>query len=83
MDEKIGSRVYGRRNYVIATAVVNDKVGIRYAGTMGKAGYGILSCYLKTMVERKYRWFYYTYKKDYEAALATLKALGAVEKVWW
>ncbi len=65
------SKTPGRRNWMIATKVIDGKLRIRYAGTMGR-GDLFTSCYLSEMVKYHYRWYYFTYKKDSENALAAI-----------
>ena len=77
--QSAGSKVTGKRNWMIATANVNEKLIIRYAGTKG-AGAWCESCFLTDIAKYNYRWFYFTYKKDYEKALKALKEAMENEK---
>lgn len=67
--ETIQSIVTSRRNYVIAT--YDGK--IFYKGGMGEAkNRSIFSCWLRDL--HHYRWYYFTYVKDFR------KAVEAIEK---
>lgn len=78
---KIISKLDGNKNWMIHTEVRNNKVYIRFAGRTGQ-GEIFRSCFLSDMAKYHYRWFYFTYKKDYKEALALLLANGAEPPLW-
>lgn len=74
------SKVEGRRNWVIHTAMIGNTPQIIFAGGMGEADRrGIFIVSLAEMGEKQYRWYYFTYKKDYLAAKKALIDLGFEE----
>lgn len=83
LDEAIISKLDGRRNWVIRveTNSNNERI-ISYHGSYGEARrWGYLSCMLRELGIRKIRWYKFTYKKDYKAALELLLAIG-VKNEW-
>lgn len=77
VEQKVFSKLDGRRNWMICTEVYDGKPRIRYHGTFGE-GEWCTTCYLSEMVDKHYRWFYFTYKKDYKEALKTLHDIGYI-----
>lgn len=72
MDERFGSKVYGRRNYIIVT----------YDKSFYKLGFGqakrlrLTNWYLKTIAEHNIHFFEFTYKKDCESCAEALTENG-------
>lgn len=79
--DKIVSNTPGRRNWLIRTEVSRKgELVIFYNGAYGRADdLGLLSERISYIAEHKVRWYKFTYKKDYEAALNALRAMGAKE----
>lgn len=83
VENTMRSKVDGRRNWVIRvetwhTTDGNSKRVITYRGGFGIASdRGYLGCFLREIGERKIRWYEFTYKKDYKAAVEKLLAAGA------
>lgn len=65
-DEAIGSKLNGRRNYVIRTDIWNGKICMINGTYKHLEENGWLCETLKHIVEHNTRWYYFTYKKDYE-----------------
>lgn len=78
---KVNSKIDGNRNWLIHTEIVNGQLRISYAGRPG-AGSAYQVCSLAEMAKYHYRWYYFTYKKDYKEAYDTLIASGAVYCGW-
>ena len=65
------SIITSRRNYVIKVFHEdNDMIH----GPMGQFPDSFFQCYLKDL--KKYDWYYFSKKKDYDNAVAELKAAG-------
>ena len=80
IENTIGSKVDGRRNWVIRMETWGEKRVIAYRGGFGKADRGgWLSARLTDIGEKKIRWYEFTYKKDYMAALNKIKEGGAYD----
>jgi hypothetical protein len=75
-EETLCSKVQGRRNWVIRTEFINNKMYVRYAGSFGGADrFGYLTESLQYMAEHHVRWYVFTYKKDYTETLNKLNPL--------
>lgn len=72
VDKALVSKIPGRKNWLIATEVIDGEMSIRYAGPAGR-GEWCTTCTLKEMTKYHYRWYYFTYKKDYDEALKLIK----------
>lgn len=83
IENTLQSKVPGRRNWVIRvetwhTNNGNSKRVITYRGGYGYAAdRGLLGCFLRDIGERHIRWYKFTYKHDYMAAVAKLTESGA------
>lgn len=79
VEGEICSKVSGRRNWILRVTHAYKYVDCGGAGRM-KAKH-MTSEFLKTIAERKIRWYEFTYKKD------LLKAVEAFEKkgykIYW
>ena len=77
MDEEnnIMSIIKGNRNWGIKTEIVPES-GKKYA-YIGRYGAlcrrGLMSELIKNIIKYHIRWFEYTYKKDFESAVAMLE----------
>lgn len=78
IENKIGSRVEGRRNWVIRVETLsNGKRIVSYCGGFGEAvREGWMSASLTKIGKKKIRWYEFTYKKDYMNALSKLADIG-------
>lgn len=77
---EVVSKVEGRRNWVIHTAMIDNTPQIVFAGGMGEADRRrIFVVPLAEMGKKQYRWYYFTYKKDYLAAKKALIDFGFEE----
>lgn len=82
ISEKIVSKLDGNKNWMIHTEINNGKPRIRFAGRKGQ-GEVFQTCFLSEMAKYHYRWFYFTYKKDYKKALEILLANGVEPPLWY
>ena len=71
----IVSKLNGKKNWMIHTEIDNEIPRIRFAGRAGQ-GEVFQTCFISQIAKYHYRWYYFTYKKDYDEALRTLLALG-------
>lgn len=74
--DKVMSKLDGNKNWIIHTEIKDGKIVIRFAGKKGQGEF-YQNCFLSEIVKYHYRWFYFTYKKDYKEALEMLLANGA------
>lgn len=87
VENTLRSKIPGRRNWVIRvetrhTNDSNSKRVITYRGGFGYAAdRGFLECFLREIGERRIRWYEFTYKRDYMAAIAKLTENG-VHDFW-
>jgi hypothetical protein len=73
-ENTLGSKVNGRRNYIIR---VEDNCKIVFAGMMGEARRrGETAEYIRYIILHHVRWYEFTYKKDFKEALDKLKEMG-------
>lgn len=76
-EKELHSVVNGKRNWFIRTAVKNGKLFVEYAGKYGNARW-LREESLKVIRENRVRFYVFTRKTDYLAALKALKALNPV-----
>jgi hypothetical protein len=79
--EKVVSKLDGNKNWMIHTEVIDGKPRIRFAGRTGQ-GELYRSCFVWEIQKYHYRWYYFTYKKDYKEALEALLSLGFEKPLW-
>ena len=74
-ENKDGSKVNGRRNWVIKTRMMNGRRVVVFHGSFGEAERkGLLEETLKRMAEYKIKWEYFTKKADFEKRLSEMEA---------
>lgn len=77
IDNELHSKVSGNRNWIIK--VENADSGnryITYAGRPGNASYFMQRGFITDIVKYKIRWYYFTYKKDFDEAIEKLTSIG-------
>lgn len=67
------SVVRGNRNWFIHVYIDDERI---HCGRPGNAGYNEFSCYLSDIP--KHRWYYFTYKKDFEKMLKIFEDNGYI-----
>ena len=73
VENTLGSKVDGRRNWAIRIEK-HGEVKVAYVGGFGKmAKRNLMGAYIRTIAKYQIRWFEYTYKKDFKAAVKTLE----------
>jgi len=83
VENTLHSKVDGRRNWVIRVETWTTTDGerkrvITYRGGYGFAcDHGFMGCFVREIGERNIRWYTFTYKKDYQAAVNALKIAKA------
>ena len=82
VENNLGSKVRGNKNWAIRVMTYSDdykpaEVG-RY-GTMNKLGY--LGASFKDIAKYQIRWYYFTYKKDFDEAVKKLEENGY--RIYW
>ena len=79
IENELGSKVEGRRNWVIRTekSPATGKLYILYSGGYGEASRkGLLQASLSEICKYSVRWYEFTYKADYLEALDKLTKAG-------
>ena len=74
LENKIVSKLQGRKNYIIRTEINCLGKPVAYVGTQkDMRRWGMLSAMLKDMATYHIRWYEFTYKKDVLTMLDVLR----------
>lgn len=78
--QNIGSRVNGRRNYVIQVTGSEKNITIGTYKTM--RSHGRLEATIASMIKNGITWLFYTYKKDFLADIKSFEENGWTVYYW-